>query len=217
MIKLFRLLMIVGIMIFMCGNMCFAAEEKITLISVVSNVSNNVSNTFTYKIEPEETNENDGLKEPKIIEVKFDDVVPNSNNEAIVAYDIDFSDINYGSFGTYKYIVTEEESEDSEDFPVSDEKYEIYVQIMDDGNGKTLKIVYGQALDLEANEKSDLVFNHESKKINDENNQTNENTEKDPNTPKTGVFVNVLPFIALAAMGILGIVLVVKSKKNDDE
>ena len=166
-----KMRILISLIIFMItilfANISFAVEnnEKITLTSTINNVSNNISNTFTYQIEPVFGNPKGGLNETKTIEVKFDNVTPNANNQVSTNYEIDFSNIEFSEIGVYKYIVSEIDSSDKKTFPISNNKYEIYVQTTPDGE-KIVKRVHNQALDINANEKSNLLFEHEAKYTN---------------------------------------------------
>lgn len=144
-----------------CQNNSFASDrqEKITLTSRIKNVSNGVKNTYTYIIEPEQ--ENPEQTEAKTIALEFDNVIPNSNNEAIVNYDLDFLDVEFKRLGIYKYIVSEIASSDEMNYPISNDKYEIYVVVEKNNEGQIEKNIYAQALDLNSKQKSKLEFSHE--------------------------------------------------------
>ena len=223
-------------------NVSIAAEnnEKITLIATVENASDKVTNTFSYKIEPSPENEKTGLTEARLFEVDFNEIAPNSSGKATATYDIDFSDLEFNRLGTYKYIVSEIDSSDKEKYPIDNTKYEIYVQIVrDETTDAKIKIYYNQALNIDTNEKSELEFTHNlasnnenSNSNNGNKNQTNNetnstskenykgessNNKKNTDRPKTGVFLNILPFTILIVIGVVGIILMKKIKKNDEE
>ena len=80
------------VMFIFSGNI-FATDEEASfkLTSTVNNVYNRVSNMYTYKIEQAENNPRGALKEPTQVEVKFENVSPDSLGIATATSDIDFS------------------------------------------------------------------------------------------------------------------------------
>jgi len=147
--------------IFLLTKFTYATEsnEKITLTTTVQNVSNDISNTFTYKIEPSIENQNDGITSPITFDVNFNQVTPNEKKEAIVNSEFDFSQIKFTQTGIYKYVITQIASSDKDTFPVSNQKYEIDVQvILDETNRTIVKYISSQAIDLSTNEKTNLKF-----------------------------------------------------------
>ena len=162
--KIIFCLFLLFLAFFSCPKKIFAAEEnrEITLVSRIKNVYNTVSNVYTYKLEAEDELTRSVFEEPLYYEVKFDNIMPNSNNIATVSYDIDFSEANFEKLGYYKFIVSEVDSSDKEAFPISSEKYEIIVVVTCDENNQLIIKPVEQVMDINSNEKTDLEFEHET-------------------------------------------------------
>lgn len=156
MFKTVKLIILSMLTIFFSSTMTFA-KENIVLTTSIDNVSNNITNTFKYKIEPIEYT--GAENEPKEITASFYSVKPNNHNVTIKNY-IDFSNTLFPNLGVYEYYVSEISSDDSITFPTSNQKYKIIVEVSLDKDNNKIKKVFSQAIDLDNNEKTDLTFSH---------------------------------------------------------
>lgn len=134
------------------------ARENIQIQAEISNVTNNVTNTFTYNIESFDTNPTGATNEPKTINLKLDNVSPDTNNKVNGIINIDFSNTNYTKTGDYYYKITEAASSNESTFPISKQEYTIIVRVSKT-NDVMSKNVISQAIDYNF-EKSDIVFTH---------------------------------------------------------
>lgn len=173
-------------------NCAYASNEKITLISTINGVTNSITNTYTYTIKPVNNN-NNAQNEPTVVKVNFNNIKPESN-KAIATHDIDFSKTSYSKLGVYEYIITETSSSDSETFPLSKDKYKIFVEVIRDKSDNVVKNVHFQALDLNVLQKSELEFTHQAEYtyINIENTTTGKMANKNEYFKyKLSIFGNV--------------------------
>ena len=130
-----------------------SASSKITLTSNIKGVSNNINNTFNYKIKP--VHNTNAVGEPKEAKIVFSNSFP-INNVVTEETVIDFSSVVFPNLGVYEYIVTEVDSEDSTTFPKSDQKFKIIVEVSLDENDNRIKKVFPQAVDLSDNHKTEF-------------------------------------------------------------
>ena len=136
------------------------AEEisTIKITSQIQGISNPLSNTFTYKIEEVGQNlgqVNDYPKELAITITDFDQ----ETNIAKEEVELDFSNVSYKKPGDFEYLLKEVSSTDEETFSHSEQEYKIYVSVRNQ-NGILVPIVSKQGMNIEKNEKEDIVFNH---------------------------------------------------------
>ena len=160
--KILNYIFFITVFCFLSCTSVAADSEKITLVANIDGVSNKISNTFEYKIQPVGDLANSNTENLKNVKVSFNNATPN-NKSVSSSYDIDFSNVNYTHLGVYEYVITETNSSDKQTFPVSTEKYKIFVEVTVNERDEIKKRVHPQVFDLNADEKTDLVFNHKAK------------------------------------------------------
>lgn len=208
-------------------------NTKITLYSKVTNVNSKISNTFRYEIVPHKDNIAGVKNEPKNIEVNFSDVAPNREKAAVKEVTIDFSEVIYPKPGIYRYDIYEIDSSNKTNFPMSSQKYEIYVMALND-NGKIKIEVLNQPTDLKDEVKTNnLEFTHQMVVPEptepasggpaqsgggaiQNNPQTNNLRRRKLSNilPYTGVFINVMPFVLILAVSLILIIYFMMKEKK---
>lgn len=224
--------------------LCFAIDNletnvtKITLVSNVYNAVKNVSNTYIYAIIPDENNLGGVRNEPQRVEVTFTNERPNLNKFVTQCVDIDFSNTIYTKPGIYKYLVYEVSSSNNETYPKSEQKFEIYVWVLNE-NGKLTINVQTRPVDEEDGVKAkSLEFNHKMvirdtggnsgrdpggiggnpEADNGDSSETSKGGTRTPYRrrvrssnvlPLTGIFLNLMPFIIIIAIMIVAIAVVI--------
>ncbi len=109
------------------SSLCF--ENNIVPINIkVNEVQNSINNVYTCNVQPDSNNPEE-KQEPFNVDVIFNNVKSNSNDIAEATAYIDFNKIAYNKAGLYKYFITQIASENPMALPISDEKFEIYVQV----------------------------------------------------------------------------------------
>lgn len=96
----------------------------------VKNVTNPVTNTFTYSIEEDPSNPAKVQGAPTSFTIQFDGVQPDGKNIAKKEADLDFTGTTFTKVGDYKFIISETSSSDETTYAVSTDKYYIYVQVV---------------------------------------------------------------------------------------
>lgn len=99
-------------------------SSTITVTRQVSNVSNPVSNTFSYSITANDNYEDSVTGAPTISDVVFNNVTP-VDGTASATSTINFSGVAFDALGNYSYTVTETGSTDAVNYPLSTQKYTV--------------------------------------------------------------------------------------------
>lgn len=136
----------------------------------IKDVATPVTNTFTYTITPDDSNPEGGASNvPTSVTMEFNSVTPDSNNYATETATIDFSGATFTKIGDYKFLVEETGSTDTTTYPVSTDKYYIYVQVRNEVDendiptGNIVATLVSQAnLTTDLDTKTDIVFPAES-------------------------------------------------------
>ena len=81
--SIIKILIILLVTLFFGANSSHAYEEKATIKTSIQNVSNPVTNSFTYKIEPTGDNITPSFNQPKEITIEFNNQEPNSNEVSL--------------------------------------------------------------------------------------------------------------------------------------
>lgn len=103
----------------------------------ISDVTNPVTNTFTYSVTADSSNPATVTGAPTSFTIDFNAVQPDGENVAAQTGAIDFTGATFSKVGDYKFLVKETASTDSTTYPVDDSEYYVYVQVRNevDENG----------------------------------------------------------------------------------
>ena len=136
----------------------YAKENtKIKITSRVSGITTHVDNTFSYKLEADSSNPMVVDNAPKSFDIKVEgDPV---NGRVSNSVELDYSSVNFTKVGNYIYHLSEVSSLKADDYFVSEEKFDIYVQVSRE-NGKLVIDVVQKGLNKETKEKENVVFDH---------------------------------------------------------
>ena len=190
--------------LFFLANQSVFAKTDINITCII-NSDKAVNNTFTYAVEPANTNKYSATNVPTKLEIEFTNEMP-VNNKITKTKSLDFKDTVFTHPGIYEYMITEVSSSNPELYPISNKSYKITLLVKNSGDQLEIE-VYDQALDND-NKKAEPIFTY--------------GTVKEPNIPaskekkqvvKTGVVIEMVPFIVLLLFGILGIMFSRKIKR----
>ena len=108
-----------------------------TLTREVYDVTDNVTNTFTYSITPEASNPAVATGVPTTATIDFDDVAP-LNGKAVKTGTINFSSAEFSQLGEYGFTIKEINTSDEEHFPLSSDEYTAWISVRNvtDNDGK---------------------------------------------------------------------------------
>lgn len=133
-----KLFSILFIMIGMLGIMNVQAASttigdtstatSLPITRIVDNVTDKVTNTFTYAIAADSSNPAAVTGLPSSTTVVFTNVTPTSN-KATVNKNLDLSAVTFTEVGDYKFTIQETASTDSTTYPIDDEVYTFYVAV----------------------------------------------------------------------------------------
>ena len=138
--KMKKILMLLAVVIagFVTMPNVHAAQTKITsenktltITREVRNVTNPVTNTFSYTVTADQNNPAavTGLPAAKATTVVFTNTNPDANHVATATGTLDLSNVTFTKLGDYKFIVTETASTDSTTYPLDDSEYYVYVSV----------------------------------------------------------------------------------------
>ncbi len=103
---------------------------KVTITREVENVTNNVTNTFTYTITAKSGNPATVRDLPGTLTIDFNNVIPDANNVATKTADLDFTNVKFNELGDYYFTIAETGSTDSTTYPVDNTKtYDVVVSV----------------------------------------------------------------------------------------
>ncbi|MBR0133847.1 hypothetical protein IJM16_01105 [Candidatus Saccharibacteria bacterium] len=103
--------------------------SKVTIKREVKNTSNNVTNTFTYSVSADTTNNPAAVSGyPTAASIVFNNVAP-TNNTAVKTADLDFSSAVFTKVGDYNFTITETGSTDTTSYPTSTKSYVVTVSV----------------------------------------------------------------------------------------
>jgi hypothetical protein len=107
-----------------------------TLTREIYDVTDNVTNTFTYTITPEASNPAAVTGVPTATTIEFDDVAP-SNGKAVKTSTINFSSAEFSQLGEYGFTIKETHTTDETNYPLSSDTYTAWVSVRNvtDSNG----------------------------------------------------------------------------------
>lgn len=154
----------------------YAAETSVTgtptsltITREVNNVTNPVTNTFTYTVEADASNPAAVTDLPTGVQVVFNNVSPTSN-KATATGTLDMSGVKFTALGDYKFKVTETASQDGTTYPVDSAKtYYVYVSVrneLDNNNvptGNLIATLAEQSKLSDTGEKVDIKYNSAAK------------------------------------------------------
>lgn len=156
-----KILRVVGMLLFSCffAGVCHHSvmaegQSSIDVYSNIYNASSAIDAQFKYEVVPDAENPTGAVGEPTEFTIDFGGILP-ENNMTTLVYPLSFADVEYKTYGVYKYVISEVSSSNP-DYKVSSEKYEIYVTYANDG-----LYVYQQARNLADDTKGNINFNHE--------------------------------------------------------
>lgn len=158
--------------VFASTPVAILSEPKSLIITRnVKNVTNPVTNTFSYTVTADESNpENGATGIPTSLQIIFNNIAPDAiTHIATQTGVLDFTNATFSKVGDYKFLVEETSSTDSLTYPVSNDKYYVYIQVrneLDSSNiptGNLVATLVSQAnLTTNPTEKTDIVFPAES-------------------------------------------------------
>ena len=107
-----------------------------TLTREIYDVTDNVTNTFTYTITPEASNPAVATDVPTTTTIVFNDVTP-SNGKAVKTGTINFSGAKFSQLGEYGFTIKETGTTDEENYPLSTNTYTAWISVRNvtDSNG----------------------------------------------------------------------------------
>ena len=176
---LFSVFAFVGTNVYGFAATSISGTNSITITRKINDVTNPVSNTFTYKIKlvskptspvvgtvggsilPNETTD-----ETKTINVVFDNKTPN-NKVATSTATLNLSTVTFDELGDYVFEITESDSADSTTYPVdTTNKYQFCITVRNELNGTTptgnLVATLINPTDKDNHKLSDYNLNYES-------------------------------------------------------
>lgn len=115
-------------------------NSKYTVTREVNKVTNNVTNTFNYKIEAAANNPAAVTGAPTDLAINFNNATPDENRTVTSSVTLDFAGTTFTKVGDYKFKITEISSTDNESYPFLNESWEINVSVRfkDDGTNKMI-------------------------------------------------------------------------------
>ena len=103
--------------------------HSITVTREVEDVTNPVTNTFTYTITQDSSNPDTVTGAPTTLQIAFNGENPNASNVASKSGTIDFTGATFAEPGNYRFIIAETGSTNSTTYPTSSDTYYIYVSV----------------------------------------------------------------------------------------
>ncbi len=110
-----------------------------TLTREINEVTDNVTNTFTYTVTPLASNPAAVTGVPATTTIEFDDVAP-VMGKAVKTGTVNFSATEFSQLGLYGFTITETGSTDEEKYPLSSNVYTAWISVSnvtDDNNNPT--------------------------------------------------------------------------------
>lgn len=141
--KLFSLLFIIsvfGIVNVQAASTTIGATSDATSLPItrtVNNVTDNVTNTFTYSISVDDGNPTAVTGLPSNTTVQFSNVTP-SSNVASVTYNLDLSGVTFTKIGDYKFSIEEISSTDDKTYPIDNVPYNFYVFVRNEVDNNSI-------------------------------------------------------------------------------
>lgn len=164
-------------------------NHAVTINRKIEQVTNPVTNTFTYQLHEDGSNPGLVTNLPTLSNISFDEARPDSSAKAVYqTMTVDFSNTVFPKLGEYKFILNETSSSDPANYPVDEgHVYYIYASVRNDLNannaptGKFRFSVAVQTRDHDTGEKCDFNFSSVAKRtyIQLFNNVTGNMAEKD--------------------------------------
>ncbi len=169
--KTIILLLIVLMFASVLGGTSFAAnyipptnptgDTTVTVTKTLEGITNPVSVTFGYQVTAAEGNPAavSGTL-PLTASIVFNNAAPNEDDEVIGTTEVDFAGLSFPKVGDYKFIISEVSTTNSTLYPISNDKYYLYVSVRN-GEGDTLVATVAQQGILTTDEtqtKVDVVY-----------------------------------------------------------
>lgn len=103
------------------------------------------------------------MQEPIIIDIKLENCKPDSNNSIDEKTEIDFKKFNYSKTGIYRYYISQIASSNENVFPISNEKYEIMVEVTKENEEYKISVLKPFSKISNETKVEELVFNNKMK------------------------------------------------------
>ena len=142
-----------------------STENKLTITRYVKDTAENVTNTFTYTITPDNDSNPATVNNcPTSATVVFNDVTPNSNIATATGV-LNLAGATFTKLGDYKFKVEETGSTNSTKYPLDETDYYIYVSVRNEldpttnqPTGNFIATLAEQAKINDDGDKTDLVY-----------------------------------------------------------
>ena len=140
---------------------------SLTITREVEEVTNPVTNTFTYTITPDASNPTGATGIPTSLTIAFDKETPNASNIASKTGTLDFSNATFNELGDYKFKVTETGTTDATTYPLdpaTTTEYYVYISVRNkvDANntptGDLIVTLADQTKNKDTGNKMDMKF-----------------------------------------------------------
>lgn len=156
--KLFIFIVLIG-NIFIVPSVNAESNYKIKISATISDTSSHIVNTFNYKI----TSDKDNPELPAYLPESASINIDADAKDGVVTGStiIDFSKVIYTKPGNYVYHLTEVSSSNEKAYPHTNSAYDIYVSVSNK-DGELVVDVPTEGMNLDTEEKEEVVFNHES-------------------------------------------------------
>ena len=141
------------------------SPQSITIQRTVEGVTNPVSNTFTYLVEPDENNPAPTSGYFNTVSLVFNGEVPDANNKVTQTAQLDMSNVAFSQVGDYRFKIKEDISSNSIVFPLdSVHEYYVCVSVRNEVSynrptGNLIATLAMQVEDAATGEKTDATFN----------------------------------------------------------
>ncbi len=140
------------------------SPQSITIQRTVEGVTNSVSNIFSYGVEADDNNPAPTSGYPSIVELVFDNVVPDADNKVVQTAQVDMSNVAFSQVGDYRFRIREILTSDTITFP-NDSAHEYYICVyvrneMNYGHptGNVIATLATQVEDVGSGEKTGAEF-----------------------------------------------------------
>lgn len=139
------------------ANVDFQGVTTIPITRKITNVSNPVTNTFSYTITPDTNNPTGATNLPSSATIQFSasTVV---NHVATATGNIDFSGASFSKPGDYYFTVSETSSSDPTNYPVDPTTYTAIASVRFNSNMDTLLVTLVQKMENSSSDKVDAIW-----------------------------------------------------------
>lgn len=106
----------------------FDGNDYVTLTRNITNVSNPISDTLSYKIDPEGDYSTKVVNAPTSASIVFDNVTPGANNTATSTTNVSFANTTFNAAGDFWFKITETSSSNTS-VPVASGEHEVVASV----------------------------------------------------------------------------------------